>query len=392
MKILSLNNHGSAIGYYRHVMPARALRELGHEVFCNESGIDYFKYIQQSTGLKADEWLFKHGPEYDVCHSTYTNVQDATTYVVALRNHAWLNFEKELPIIMDIDDDPMNVPSYNIAFSSYTGQAPSKKTVLLQTRTSDAITVTKQEIADSLRDEGKNFEVLPNYCEPSDWDHFPVRPDRDADKAVYIMYAGGPGHLGDLKQLEDSAKVLTKKYDGTGGKPLLRWIFVGQAPDWAADWIQDQKNPKNNRAFLVQGCDIKTFHQAIRWLSPDIFVAPVEHNVFNASKSCIKAYDAVTANAAFVCQDWDTYAEVPDDVCFKVRGDTQWLETLSELIENASLRSKYSAKLRKWVLDERQISDHITEWVSVYEAALKRPVIKELSDIVRPHIIRPDKI
>jgi hypothetical protein len=70
----------------------------------------------------------------------------------------------------------------------------------------------------------------------------------------------------------------------------------------------------------------------------------------------------------------------------------QWQETLEGLIENPDIREKRAKALREWVLDERQIKDHIMEWIDVYEQAMKRPVIKELSDIIRPRIIRPDEL
>jgi glycosyltransferase involved in cell wall biosynthesis len=392
MKILNIHTQGGAIGYYRHWMPAKAMKDAGFDVTYYRGELDFFHDVKRLTGTNPEDWLFKHGGEYDIVHMGYSNVQQHATLAVALRNHALVNYEKELPIITDIDDDPINVPSYNTAFRSYTGQSDRRKNLLIQLRASDAITCTTPTIPEVLRDEGRNFSVLPNFCEPNDWDHFPVRPERDDDNAVYIAYAGGPAHLGDLEQLSEVGPRLTAKYDGKEGRPLLRWIFVGFAPPWAEDMYPDKKDPRNNRAFFVQPCQLETFHRSLRWLSPDIMIAPVEQNVFNESKSLLKAYDAVTANAAFVCQDWATYEDVPESAAFKVRGDVQWQETLEGLIENPDIREKRAKALREWVLDERQIKDHIMEWIDVYEQAMKRPVIKELSDIIRPRIIRPDEL
>jgi hypothetical protein len=122
----------------------------------------------------------------------------------------------------------------------------------------------------------------------------------------------------------------------------------------------------------------------MRWLAPDVVFAPVQRNEFNRSKSHIKAYDAAMCNAAFLCTDWDTYANVPASAAIKVAGDYEWREAIDALIEDVPMRKRITRELYDWAVDECHIDKHVGKWVSLYERVIKQGPVRSLDDIVRP--------
>ena len=122
----------------------------------------------------------------------------------------------------------------------------------------------------------------------------------------------------------------------------------------------------------------------MRWIAPDIFVAPVEENRFNASKSHLKAYEAAMTGAAFVCTDYETYAPLESGPCFKVSNTfTQWRDTLAALIEDSAMRERAAQRLEQYVLDSWHIDNHIHKWVEFYEEVLASPRVRGLEDVVK---------
>ena len=394
MRVLMIHTQGGGVGYYRQFMPAAALQRAGHEVTCLGGDLDFksfFLALQDYPG-GVGQWMMDKGWDHDVVHMGYSTVLDQVSTVNgALRNYAKVEHGKHLPIAVDVDDDPHSVPSYNTSFRAFTRAADEKKTLLIQTRTADAVSVTRQEIATAMAKDGKSFTVLPNYTHPPDWQDFPIDPQRGDDKSIRVMYAGGTGHYGDLATIQEEVELLMRKYDGKEGKPMMRLFWLGCTPDWALKWMEDKSDPLANRSFYLQPGPLDTYHRLIRWVSPDIMLAPVEHNTFNESKSDIKAYDAVCGKAAFVCSDWTTYNQIPNEVAFKHSTGTQFKETLEALILDPPLRQKKAKELEEWVLTERCIDTHISKWIDFYTNLRESPIVEGLSDTIRPHIITGDE-
>lgn len=393
MRILHIHTQGGGVGYYRSFMPADALRRAGHDVtLLNNICEENFFFALEETKGGVNQWMLDKGWKHDVVHMGYSTVLSQVSCINgALRNYAQVGHDQDLPIAVDMDDDPHSVPTYNTSFKAFTRGAEELKTLLIQMRTADGISVTRQEVADALARDGKSFTVLPNYTHPPDWIDFPIDPNRKDDKSIRLMYVGGQGHYGDITTIEEELEVLMEKYDGKEGRPMLRLFWLGCTPDWAAQWMRDKSSPLANRSFYLQPCPLSTYHQLIRWVSPDILMAPLEHNTFNISKSDIKAYDAVCGEAAFVCSDWPTYRDVPDEVAFKHSTSSEWSEMVEALILDPSLREKKATHLKEWVLTNRCIDTHIYKWIDFYSKLRETAPVQGLHDVVRPRIVTGDE-
>lgn len=372
MKILYLHTHDLGVGHYRVWGPARALEAAGHQVtyFKSPNGRgDAFALIAKEF-KDPFRWVMDEVGGYDVVHMGYSTHVYHIELLVAMRNAG------KVPVVVDMDDDIYNVPPYNMAFKHYHPGAPERRVVRLNLKVADAVAASTQPLADEVSKQGDANATLylPNLHDPSVWEGLMADPRREHDQSVRMLFAGGLGRFGDLSvpAVKEAVELLMTKFDGTAGKPMLRLFFVGCYPDWAAKWMQDAKDPFANRAFFTKFSPLDTYFRALKWISPDIMINPVDTNTFNASKSAIKAIEAGAIGAAFVCTDWPTHAEVPADACLKVANTTtQWVESLEALITDPSLRVKQSLKLTNWV-DNYTYSKHINLWENAYQSVIDK--------------------
>jgi len=388
VKVLMMHMQGSGIGYYRHTVPARALANAGTEAYYT-AGMSNFFLDMKDAGENVDQWLMDHAAEYDVIHAGYTTNQAQNTMLVAIREMVYKTTGYEIPLIIDIDDDLYNVPTYNTSYKAYTPAKETRQTAIVGLRAADAVTVSTPKLADLVKHDARRVGVLPNYADPKDWPTVIRDPRRSEDKSIRLMFAGGQSHLGDLSEKEDTIHAIMEHYDGTGGKPMVRLFFLGCMPPWVKRYMSDKTDPRKNRCFFIHPHEVSVYHKALCWIQPDILWAPVAHNTFNESKSLIKSYDAAMSGAAFICDDWPTYADVPKDCAVKVFSPYEWKEGLSALIEDPTLRHKLHSRLHQWVLDERTIDSQISKWTDFYEEVLAGDKVRQISDVVRPRIIRP---
>lgn len=380
MKILMLNSEGGGVGYYRMWQPGAALKAAGHDVTYFPDTDAALTHITHSTNGGVEQWLMRQMEEVDVVHMGYTSSMAVIQTMVCAREYA-ASLGRNVPLIIDIDDDPVNVPPYNGAFGQFHMAAPERKMVRMLLGLADGVTVSTAPLAKIVEPLAKRVYQLPNCYQPADQATLPpADKDRHLDKSVRLMFAGGRGRIGDIEVLKGPLEVLMERYNGDGS-PLLRLIWVGGMPAWADQWMTSPSDPTANRSFLVQMSIRQTYWSAIKHIAPDIFVNPLNANKFNESKSFIKAYDAVLGGAAYVGTDWATHDPIPPYVMYKCTSPTQWIETLSYLIEDAGARRAAAERLRIWVLENCHIDRYIDTWVRAYEECASAPVIRTEADL-----------
>jgi hypothetical protein len=188
------------------------------------------------------------------------------------------------------------------------------------------------------------------------------------------MVTGGNGRFGDWGIIREPLEWAMAKYDGREGRPALRLFFIGATPDWVLPWMENKRDPLANRCFYIQPTQrVSLFNKIVRYVSPDIMLAPTQINPFNRSKSGLKFLEAALAGAAFLCTDYDTYSIAPKGTCLKVDNTpTQWKESLAALIEDSALRAQLTEKARDYVLANCTAEDHILERVSFYQEVINR--------------------
>lgn len=360
MKVVYLHTFNTAVSDYRIWAPARAMRKRGHGV--------YF-VADEDPAVEGDEAvLLRAARDYDLIHTGYSYDLNYLRNLAAVRNYALQVYGKQLPIVMDCDDDIMNVPPYNLAFKHFNTDA--KRQVLWGFKNADALTVTMPHLQKLYSPFSKNVGLLPNCIEPEAWAGWEADPRLAQSEDVRVVFAGGVGRKGDLDEIRDAIEIVMRN------RPQVRLFFMGMMPDWVQEqWASDAGDPKANRAFFLGAGDHYLYRQAMNWVAPHIVIAPVAHNDFNRGKSEIKVMEGAMFGAASVCSDWDTYAAVPNECVLKAETTYEWKESLLALIDDPELRRKKASKCKEWVLAERAIDKNIHLWEDFYTRVLAQPVI-----------------
>jgi len=365
MKIMMLPTWFGGVSWWRFEVPAKALQQAGHEVYCPTN--DQLTHTLKQYQNNFFDWILAEMPKYDIIHIGYNpDPNFAIAFFKARDIH-------KIPVITDIDDNLDHVPSYNKGWNTFHPGGIGHRVTKTQLRYSDGISFSTDPLAESLGYLSDNpTKVLENWIDIDSWD-YPTPIERKEDQSIRLMITGGGGRFGDWTILQEPLEWAMKKFDGQNNQPMLRLFFMGATPDWVQPWLMDKENPLANRCFYLHPTNsVKLFNKIVRYISPDIILSSTVKNEFNRSKSGLKFLESSLAGAAFICTDFDTYSNAPEGTCLKVDNTfTQWQAALEEAITNKELRQRLTDKAKSYVLDYCDAKDHITPRLEFYQSVLE---------------------
>ena len=223
----------------------------------------------------------------------------------------------------------------------------------------------------------KSSLVFPNYLELEHWLKEPKK--NLSTERVRILWAGSTSHTGDLHWVSPIIKeILTRYpqvhfiYSGHGGVPTndlyARFIY---GEDVFKDLPQERRE-----SFLALPPNVWPYRLAA--LQADIAIAPLEKNEFNSFKTQCKYLEYAVNGIPGVYSKW-FYTDVNDfrgsywvsqDASTGLLADTQeeWIDALSLLIENATLRQRIGENARKEAIKNYDIAPHLGKWQGYIES------------------------
>lgn len=202
----------------------------------------------------------------------------------------------------------------------------------------------------------KDVYVFPNTIVPEHYEK--IRAVRTNTEEVRILWQGGMSHWIDWHPLREALRTVSLKY------PHVKWVIFGEWFNWIHENIPDtqvEHHPwvKYDAYKLKRGL-----------LNIDINLCPLTNNIFNACKSGIKWYESVIGETpeATLAAKTPPYSEI-------VEGETgllystpeEFVQKLSTLIEDASLRKRLGENAQKWVMENRTPKATIPGLFSFYE-------------------------
>jgi len=220
------------------------------------------------------------------------------------------------------------------------------------------------------------IEVIPNLIDMEWWDALLAVTDRQYE-GLTIGWAGGRRNLKDLDVMFEAWGIIAKKYDHVtflqAGSPLQEELAEHVPTDrfeyipWAPLW----EYPAVCKQF-------------------DIGCAPLTENLFNECKSPIKVMEYAAAGAAAVASETVYSFHFDEDDGGILLADTveEWVEHLSDLIENEDFRLARAERLREEVYMKHSLQKRSHKWVDawfrLYASMLrKRPVKIETAGALR---------
>lgn len=244
----------------------------------------------------------------------------------------------------------------------------------------DLVTVSTDNIKESLSDLNKNIAVIPNYLDDRLWQFKAQQPDAAKDSPVVIGYMGSTSHEPDLKII---TPVLQKVIDKYPDKVKLH--FWGIKPPDGLD-LRPQVSWSPSITY-----NYKDFSEYFQKQEADIWVAPLADNFFNRCKSGIKHLEYTALGAPGVYSNLEPYNSIVTHEFdgFLANSEADWIQYLSLLIENSQLRNKIATNAQETIKSNWLLSKNSSKWITTFQSTFQsNPYNKEKSEFSNPLIIK----
>lgn len=265
-----------------------------------------------------------------------------------------------LKIIYDLDDDMWSVQAPNPAHKQI--KAVHEREIGFEQCASlcDLVTVSTMKLQTAVRTNASmktNIRVVNNAIEMA-W-FKPSSVPKDPNHVI-IGWGGSPTHAEDLREMGDAVTNVVNDID------IAYAHFVGMIPTKA---FIGHKKIKSHGWVPV--------HEYPRRLSSwnwDIYLAPLNDNRFNRSKSNIKMLEAGAMKIPCLASDVQPYQEfVSHDKELEFllcRTPRQWEEKLKILVKDEAYRKLLGEKSYEVVKREYSMEKKALVWRDVFESVL----------------------
>ena len=336
MRIFGGHDGGSGCAWYRVILPFAELAKHGYETTAVSSS--------KRDGGKGATRQAMAG--HDV--------------IVAQKwdNHAglgvWRRQALRSKLVYELDDDMFSIEPVNFASWQQFSRPEVRDAVVHAAQTADLVTVSTEPLAEVMREYAANVAVLPNHIPGWVLDLPAPAGERPA-----VGWHGGASHGTDIRLI---------------GRPVRE--FLNRHPGWdavmiGADYRTAVRHERCGYVPWVHVTDApEAFYTAIDW---DIGLAPLQLNVFNRSKSHIKALEYAARGIPVIASDAEPYNRfvLHGVTGFLVRQDHEWLKYLEELAGDEGLRRSMGAKAkeqaRAWTIEQGW-----KLWADAYEGLMVR--------------------
>ncbi len=240
--------------------------------------------------------------------------------------------------VFDMDDLKTNLPDTNSRKKSM--YKDMKYRLRRALGLCDRLVVSTEPLKDAYGHWIDDVVVVPNRLQKSRWlTHEIALNDRDKPR---VGWAGAQQHHGDLRILIDVIKATYKEID---------WVFFGMCLDELRPYIAEEHpfvSPNDYPAKLAS-------------LKLDLAVAPLEQNPFNEAKSNLRLLEYGIMGWPIVCSDIYPYRGAP--VTTLRDNSSEWVDAIMDKVSNRDVACLEGQRLKKWVVDNWMLEDHLDEWL-----------------------------
>jgi hypothetical protein len=247
-------------------------------------------------------------------------------------------------LVYECDDDMLNATPWGLPHLQTDRAKESIKRCL---RLCDAVTTTNEYLAETIRPYNENIYILPNHVKASLLDM--QRPRR---QRLTIGWAGGTSHLGDMMTVH---RPMTDILDAN---PEVDMHFIGFD-------FTPMVGYRNSR-WTAWSADVGHYYKNVDF---DIAIAPSEDQIFNRSKTWLRALEMGALGIPIVAQNRLPYSDYVIDgkTGFLVDSDQDWFDRITDLINDADMREEMGAAAREQAAGY-VIEDGWRLWEQAYES------------------------
>ncbi|WUH94544.1 glycosyltransferase [Streptomyces sp. NBC_00433] len=248
-------------------------------------------------------------------------------------------------LVFETDDDLFNIDWKSPSAHKWFSQADVQANLRANIAASDAVTVSTEPLAESLRDLNPNIHIIPNYLPAWLLDH--QRPRRDGK--IVLGWGGSFTHGADWDECGQQIRRFLERAPSN-----VEFHGIGN------DYAREQKFPADRCRFTPWVADVPTFWRTIDY---DIAVIPLIPSVFNRSKSHVKFLECALLGIPTVASDVGPYAAAIEHgkTGFLVRRPHEWARYLRDLVNDRAMREEIGANAKEWARGHT-IEGNIDAW------------------------------
>lgn len=251
-------------------------------------------------------------------------------------------------------------------------------------RLCDGFIVSNENLKKTYGWMAKRTFVFPNYMQLEHW--LKENPKNHSDR-VRILWAGSTSHTGDLYWVKPIMDAVMQKY------PQVQFIYIGTGgvptEDLYAKFVYGddifEGLPMDRRESILPSPP-QQYPYILASLMADIAIAPLEKNDFNRYKTQCKYLEYAINGIPGVYSKWfytdvktsgssisaGKLYDIPVNVTIGTGlvADTpqEWIDAISLLVENGTLRKQIGERAREEVLERYNFADHASRWQGFVES------------------------
>ncbi len=276
--------------------------------------------------------------------------------------------ERNLPIILEIDDDLINVPVTKDPLGVYAQTAVGIKAIAIAATT---VIVSTPPLKAKISQYNSNIVVIPNVIPEYTW-FKPVEAkalnqaegEEDVSQEIKILYMGNPTHGEDLALVKPVFEQLAKE-----GYPLRLYVIGGETP------------APNNESSWYKRIDIppqcRHYPQFVDWFRSIannfcLAIAPLVETEFNQCKSPLKFLQYAAIDLPSISSNCTPYKEVVESGVNGILVDNDedaWRNAIIQSIDNLEKLNKIAVNAKKLILDKYLMSHYAESYINIFQTA-----------------------
>lgn len=349
-----------------------------HQTTDRTSGVDYARVLlpmEHIDGYSVDDLVF-HVDIYDIhAQDKMTWEEIADYYDLVFLNYTVLDWQyaamgsfvhgKNKKIVMDIDDAIWYLRPDNVTYHDIKEMDGAYK-ISCMLDDVDGVTVTNSYLRNVLVDKTNRYHedvnVMPNCIDLSLYSHKKKYQEKDT---ITLLHYGSTTHFEDLlqKTFVGAIDKIFKEYPQVVLKtvgsfiPELRYKWGPRySNDFGAvdiyDWVKN-KFP----GFMDEA---------------DIFLAPLEDDIYNRCKSDIKFVEVSSAGVPGVYGATRPYKDTIEHgvTGYVAQSEDDWYTSIKELIDDKKKRETIGNNAYEWVKDNRQMKNNVEPYINLFRRVL----------------------
>jgi glycosyltransferase involved in cell wall biosynthesis len=267
-----------------------------------------------------------------------------------------------IPVVTELDDNFISVPTYNPASGWYDPGAKMRSRIIKQIRESDAIIVSTPYLKQIYSEFNSNIYVIPNCIDIGRWGKVQRKPHKGR---IVIGWAGGANHIEDLKIIGPVINRITEKF-----KDVYFTFLHGGLPSFES---------LNHVKLVKKFARIDQYPEYIAQNGFDIGIAPLVDNAFNRGKSNLRWLEYSALGIPTVASDVGNFKETLKHgetglLCYD---SEDFYNSISMLIQSKELRTRIGKQARADVFENFNVDTVTKKYEKVLQEIIDRGQVKK---------------